>query len=148
MGVATSSVTFFRQMGGTLGVAVFLSVLFTVLPSHIQTHVADAQATPAYQQALSNNPQQAATLQSLAHGGGASAALSDTSFIQKLDHTLALPFKQGFSEGFDLIFLIAACVIAFGFVLMLFLPELPLRSHAGVQEREQAHSEAEAAVIA
>ncbi|MGN6608095.1 MAG: MDR family MFS transporter, partial [Jatrophihabitans sp.] len=29
MGVATSSVTFFRQVGGTLGTAVFLSILFT-----------------------------------------------------------------------------------------------------------------------
>src|SRR4051794_33973912 len=29
MGVATSSVTFFRQMGGTIGVAAFLSILFT-----------------------------------------------------------------------------------------------------------------------
>jgi MFS family permease len=28
MGIATSSATFFRQMGGTLGVAVFLSILF------------------------------------------------------------------------------------------------------------------------
>ena len=29
MGVATSSATFFRQMGGTLGTAVFLSILFS-----------------------------------------------------------------------------------------------------------------------
>ena len=32
MGVATSSATFFRQLGGTLGVAVFLSLLFNSLP--------------------------------------------------------------------------------------------------------------------
>ncbi len=32
IGVATSSVTFFRQMGGTLGTAIFLSVLFTGCP--------------------------------------------------------------------------------------------------------------------
>ena len=31
MGVATSSATFFRQMGGTLGTAVFLSVLFSTV---------------------------------------------------------------------------------------------------------------------
>lgn len=29
MGVATSSVTFFRQLGGTIGAAAFLSILFT-----------------------------------------------------------------------------------------------------------------------
>ena len=35
MGVATSSATFFRQMGGTLGTAVFLSVLFSTVPDKI-----------------------------------------------------------------------------------------------------------------
>src|SRR4051812_45885425 len=35
MGVATSSVTFFRQMGGTIGVAASLSILFTTLPDKI-----------------------------------------------------------------------------------------------------------------
>ena len=31
MGVATSSATFFRSIGGTVGTAVFLSLLFTVV---------------------------------------------------------------------------------------------------------------------
>jgi EmrB/QacA subfamily drug resistance transporter len=35
MGVATGASTFFRQIGGTLGVAVLLSVLFAVLPGNI-----------------------------------------------------------------------------------------------------------------
>ena len=34
--MATSSATFFRQLGGTLGVAVFLSLLFNSLPDKIQ----------------------------------------------------------------------------------------------------------------
>ncbi|GAA4183039.1 hypothetical protein GCM10022288_01870 [Gryllotalpicola kribbensis] len=37
MGVATAASTFFRQIGGTLGTAVLLSVLFSVLPGNIQT---------------------------------------------------------------------------------------------------------------
>jgi EmrB/QacA subfamily drug resistance transporter len=37
MGVATSASTFFRQIGGTLGVAVLLSVLFSALPGNITT---------------------------------------------------------------------------------------------------------------
>ena len=36
MGVATSASTFFRQIGGTLGTAVLLSLLFTVFPTNIQ----------------------------------------------------------------------------------------------------------------
>src|SRR3712207_1161057 len=48
MGVATSSVTFFRQMGGTIGTAAFLSVLFTRLPQDIGAAVDDAvRADPA-----------------------------------------------------------------------------------------------------
>jgi len=43
MGVASSAATFFRQIGGTLGTAVLLSVLFTVLPGHIVTATADKQ---------------------------------------------------------------------------------------------------------
>ncbi len=41
MGVATSSSTFFRQIGGTLGTAVLLSLMFTLLPSNIQTSFSD-----------------------------------------------------------------------------------------------------------
>ncbi|MEY9951901.1 EmrB/QacA subfamily drug resistance transporter [Leifsonia sp. EB34] len=41
MGVATSASTFFRQIGGTLGTAVLLSLLFTVFPTNIQTALTD-----------------------------------------------------------------------------------------------------------
>ncbi|GAB3586655.1 hypothetical protein GCM10027406_37170 [Leifsonia lichenia] len=43
MGVATSASTFFRQIGGTLGTAVLLSLLFTVMPGNIQTSLSDKQ---------------------------------------------------------------------------------------------------------
>ncbi|MDR6866093.1 EmrB/QacA subfamily drug resistance transporter [Microbacterium resistens] len=41
MGVASSAATFFRQIGGTLGTAIMLSVLFTVLPTNIVHSMAD-----------------------------------------------------------------------------------------------------------
>jgi EmrB/QacA subfamily drug resistance transporter len=41
MGVATGASTFFRQIGGTLGVAVLLSVLFAALPGNILTASTD-----------------------------------------------------------------------------------------------------------
>ena len=49
MGVATSASTFFRQIGGTLGTAVMLSLLFTVLPLNIQGALTD---TPTLKGAL------------------------------------------------------------------------------------------------
>ena len=44
IGVATSGSTFFRQIGGTLGTAVLLSLLFTLVPLNLQTNFKD-QAT-------------------------------------------------------------------------------------------------------
>ncbi|WP_287928945.1 MFS transporter, partial [Arthrobacter sp.] len=41
MGVATSASTFFRQIGGTLGTAVMLSLLFTIMPLNIQNSLSD-----------------------------------------------------------------------------------------------------------
>ena len=49
MGVATSASTFFRQIGGTLGTAVLISLLFTVFPTNIKTQLAD---TPTLTSAL------------------------------------------------------------------------------------------------
>jgi MFS family permease len=130
LGVATSSVTFFRQMGATIGTAAFLSVLFGRLPGAIEESVATAAAS---------DPRVAQALQSgqLPVGGD----LSDTSFIQALPSYLALPFKTGFSESIDLVFLIAACAAAIGFLVFLFLPQLALSDKSGIQAR-QAESQA------
>ncbi len=125
MGVATSSVTFFRQMGGTIGTAAFLSVLFTRLPGDIENAVQDA---------VGADPSLAPRLQEAT--GGGTPDLSDTSFIQELPDALALPFKVGFSNTIDLVFLVAAGVVAIGFVVLWFLPELPLRNQSGIAARQ------------
>lgn len=63
MGVATSASTFFRSIGGTLGTAVLLSVLFSVMPGNIQsamtnkadlTAAIDAALTPSIASAPAN----------------------------------------------------------------------------------------------
>jgi hypothetical protein len=127
MGVATSSVTFFRQMGGTLGAAVFLSVLFSTVSANISAATDQVAGSTAYQQALSANPDDAALLRA--------ADLDDTSFIGALAPTLAHPFKVGFTESMNLIFLVAAGVLLIGFLIVSFRPEVPLRTVSGVQAR-------------
>ena len=53
IGVATSSATFFRQIGGTLGTAILLSVLFTALPVNVTNSLTDkATLTDALDAAL------------------------------------------------------------------------------------------------
>ena len=130
MGVATSSVTFFRQMGGTIGVAAFLSILFTRLPTDIGNALNSAANTdPRVEQALQSGQLQA--------GGD----LSDTSFIQKLPSFLAEPFKVGFSDTIDMVFLVAAGVVAIGFFVLLFLPQIALSDKSGIQARQSGAGE-------
>ena len=60
MGVATSASTFFRQIGGTLGTAVLLSVLFSSLPGNILTATENkATLTSALSAALTPSVAQA-----------------------------------------------------------------------------------------
>jgi hypothetical protein len=131
IGVATSSVTFFRSMGGTLGTAVFLSVLFNVLPGKISSAFQTAQATPEFQQALAADPGQAQTLRQATSGD----ALSDTSFLNQLSDVVAHPFKVGFSDGIQVVFLMALGVMLIGLIVVLFLPEIPLSMRSAQQQR-------------
>ncbi len=132
IGVATASATFFRQMGATAGTAIFLSILFSTVGDKIG---AAFRANGAAQAALVDpavaaNPANAPIL-ALSHGSGAgSSALNDTSFLAKVEPVLARPFKIGFSDSMDAIFLLAAAIMVVAFVLFLFLPQLPLRARA------------------
>ena len=137
MGVATSSVTFFRQIGGTLGVAVFLSVLFSVLGGRVSSAYAEAAGTPAFRAALAADPAQAELLAS-----GTSGGLASTEFLTGLDPAVAAPFLEAFSDSIGTVFLIAAAAMAVAFVTTLFLPELPLRTTSGVQAQAQADAQA------
>ncbi|MDD7938744.1 MFS transporter [Actinomycetospora lutea] len=146
MGVATASATFFRQMGGTLGVAVFLSVLFSTVGDRIRDAFTTIAPTPGFQTALTDpaalaNPANQVAFDPVA---GAAQVAQDSSVLQRMDPRLAEPYLVGFSNAMDLVFLIAACVIAVGFVLVLFLREVPLRTQSGIQARD-AESAAEPA---
>jgi len=145
MGVATSSSLFFRQMGGTLGTAVFLSILFSTVGDNIQRAFQRLAQTPDFQAAAADpavqaDPANAPVLDMLHGTGGSVPSLDDSSFINNLDPRLARPFLDGFSDSVDLVLLIAACVMAVGVVLTFLLPELPLRNVSGIQGRMQQDS--------
>jgi EmrB/QacA subfamily drug resistance transporter len=131
IGVATSSVTFFRSMGGTLGTAIFLSVLFNAVGGKITSAYKAAAATPAFQQSLASDPSQAKVLAS-ATGGN---ALNDTSFLSKLSDVVSHPFKVGFSDGIQIVFILAAAVMVVGLITVFFLPEVPLSRRSAQQQR-------------
>ena len=159
IGVATSSVTFFRQMGGTLGVAVFLSLLFNSLPSNIVTNAASLGQTAAYQQAVqaavadptSASHQLATNLVAASQGNpAAQSAISDalnndSSFLNTVDPLLAQPFKQAFVDSTHLVYTVGGIVMVLAFLLVLTLKEVPLRTMSAIDERraEEALANAE-----
>lgn len=139
MGVATSSSLFFRQVGGTLGTAVFLSILFSTVGDNISAAIRRAAETPAFQAAVSDPAVQAdpanAPVLGMLSGNGTVPSLDDSSFINALDPRLARPFLEGFAQSVDLVMLIAAAVMVVGVALAAMLPELALRTVSGIQGR-------------
>jgi EmrB/QacA subfamily drug resistance transporter len=135
IGVATSSVTFFRQMGGTIGTAAFLSIMFTRLGTEIPEQI---------RQAAQSSPEAAQQAAALVQAGPDSV-LADTSAIDAYP-ALVMPFRVGFSNTLDLVFLVAAAVVAVGFFVLWFLPQLELRNQSGIQAQQAAAAEASDAV--
>ncbi len=155
IGVATSSSTFFRQIGGTLGVAILFSVLYTRIPLAIAeaftvksnlTDIAAAAQDPAVI-ADPGNTEILSLLQN-AQGGDNSAVTSslnaDSSFLNDADPRLAAPFLQGFNDAAVSIFWVALGVVLVAFVLSWFLKTSPLRAKSALQE----NADNEAAVAA
>jgi EmrB/QacA subfamily drug resistance transporter len=136
IGVATSSSTFFRQMGGTLGVAVFLSILFNGLADKGAEIGAKIQAAITANPALLNDPRNAA----FTSGQDISTLIqSDSSFLKTASPELADPIKQAFAESTAGVFIVASAVVIAAFALSLFIKEVALRTKSGVQEKaEQA----------
>jgi EmrB/QacA subfamily drug resistance transporter len=133
MGVASAASTFFRSVGGTLGTAVFLSILFSEAGSKITAEYAKAATDPAYLAAAKAHPGQVASLRQHLGGG-----LDSTSFLNGLAKPLAHPFFVGFSTAGDVVFAVVAILLVGAVVLSACLKEVPLRLVSGNQARAQA----------
>jgi uncharacterized membrane protein len=142
MGVATSSATFFRSIGGTVGTAVFLSILFSVVVDKIANAFLSVRTDAAFQAALAENPQFAKSLQS------GSLDLNNTEFLNRIDPTLARPILTGFAEAIDTVFLVGSIVVAVAFVMIWFLKETPLSDKSGIQRAAADEEEAAATALA
>ncbi len=135
IGVATSSATFFRQLGGTLGVAVFLSLLFSTLGDNIASafrsegpgilKAAEAGEIPR----TTVNAQVRAALQNPGQGGGVFTSVeNDSSIIGRMSSAVAHPFQVGFAESMSLVLLCGGCVMLLAFAVLLLMPAVELRA--------------------
>ena len=135
IGVATSSATFFRQLGGTIGVAVFLSLLFSTLGDNIKS--AFTSAAPGIKEAASAgkiphspvNDQVVSGLQHPGGGGGVFASVQDdSSIIGRMDKVLAHPFQVAFSDSMSLVLLCGGAIMLLAFLILLLMPPVELRT--------------------
>ncbi|MHA7135454.1 MDR family MFS transporter [Oerskovia turbata] len=110
MGAGTSTVAFFRTLGGTVGVSVLGAVLATKVQNSIQAGLAK-MGVPT---------------------DGNSGAMPDV-------HTLPAPMRdlveRSYGDGIADIFLIAVPLAVIGLICVLFLKEVPLGTKSGLDER-------------
>jgi EmrB/QacA subfamily drug resistance transporter len=112
LGTATSAATFFRSIGGSIGVSVFSAIFTNELSHHL------AERLPA----VSSNPALAKELR-------ASPAVLD-----KLPTAIHDSYLHAFTDSLHVVFLAAIPIALLAFGLSLLLPEVPLRTKAAAAD--------------
>ena len=121
LGVATSSVTLFRQLGATVGTAAFISILFGKVGSETQTAFQNSVTNPEYQKALMD-PNNASTVQQLQALQTGQATFDDTSWLASANRTLIHPILDGFANSMTYVFLIGAIVVSASIIFAILTP--------------------------
>ncbi|MFB7722920.1 MFS transporter [Nocardia sp. NPDC056100] len=108
MGVSTAAATFFRQMGGTLGVAIFLTILFNLLPKRI-LRAFGGELPPGFD------------------AGELGRIQSNTAGIAALPEQLRSPILIGFTDAMAGVFYVAGAVAVLAAFVLMFMKEIPLQ---------------------
>ncbi len=104
LGVATSGVTFFRTIGSSFGAAIFGSMFANFLDARLPAAMAGSGAPPD--------------------------AATSPQALHRLSPDVAAPIITAYADSLSKVFLFAAPVAVVGFVLALFLRQVPLRDAA------------------
>jgi hypothetical protein len=126
LGVATSQIQFWRNVGGTVGVAILGAVVSHQLPERIRTEVG----------ALNLPPQVTAALPS----GGSAQAIFDPTAIAAIRGSLPAQAQPLFDQVLEAtraalaaslhdVFVYAAAVVGIAVVVSVFLKEVPIKGH-------------------
>lgn len=130
LGSASSTVTFFRSLGGAVGV----SALGAVMSHRISHYVTDGVAAldPKYQAALSGS-------------GSSTDSIPD---LNKLPAPVRTLMESSYGHGIADVFLIAGALAAVAFLITLFIKEVPLRTKGALAQAagEETPAPAEAPV--
>ena len=133
MGVGTSSAAFFRSMGGAVGTAVFISLLFSLAASRIAGGMKSAMADPAYLAVLQDPAVAAdpanAKLYEFFRDGASNESLNDTSWLHTANSVLTRPITEGFAYSIDVVMFTAAALTGIAFLISFALPNKKLTDH-------------------
>jgi hypothetical protein len=130
LGVATSTVQLFRQLGGTIGVSVMGTIMGTSMKNELQSHFANQPANgqmpnPELVQKLAalKDPQILMNHEKLAE---IRAALPEPAmrFFDRMIDVL----KEAMASAIHQVFFAGSLVILISFLLTFFLKEVPLRT--------------------
>ncbi|AKN69019.1 transporter [Streptomyces sp. PBH53] len=126
LGSASSTVTFFRSLGGAVGV----SALGAVMARRITHYVEDGASSlsPKYQAAL-------------AGGSGSTDSIPD---MDKLPAPIRTLMESAYGHGIADVFLIAGCLAAVAFLITLFIKEVPLKTKGALAQAADGDTPAEA----
>jgi hypothetical protein len=84
-------------------------------------------------------PENQAILNAMRDAGTNVSITSDSSFLIGADERLTAAFRIGFVEASLSVFLVAAIIVALGFLVSWFIKEIPLRSKSAAQENAESH---------
>jgi EmrB/QacA subfamily drug resistance transporter len=127
IGVATASVTFFRSMGGAIGVALFGAILNTRLALHLK------EVVPAAAQSQL---------------GAASQSINDVTAIRALPEPVKTWVLTAFTQSMDDVFLVAVPFMAVALVIALTMREKPLAGRTVVPEAQHTSDPEEVELVA
>jgi EmrB/QacA subfamily drug resistance transporter len=143
MGVGTSSAAFFRSMGGAVGTAVFISLLFSLAASRIADSMKSAMTDPAYLAVLQDPAVAAdpanAKLYEFFQNGASNESLNDTSWLHTANSVLTRPITEGFAYSIDVVMFTAAALTGIAFLISFALPNKKLTDQNAAKEPVAAH---------
>ncbi|MGW3066322.1 MFS transporter, partial [Streptomyces sp. NPDC001130] len=129
LGSASSTVTFFRSLGGAVGVSALGAVMSHRITHYVQDGI--SALSPKYQAALA--------------GSSSTDSIPDMS---KLPAPLRTLLESAYGHGIADVFFIAGCLAALAFLITLFIKEVPLKTKGALAQAAEADAPAAAPVEA
>ncbi|WP_185868011.1 MFS transporter, partial [Streptomyces sp. WAC00469] len=122
LGAASSTVTFFRSLGGAVGVSALGAVMANRITHYVKDGLADLG--PQYAQLAS----------------GSDAGTSSLPDLSAMPEPLRVVMKSAYGHGIADIFLIASALAAVAFLITLFIKEVPLRTQGALAQAANGES--------